>query len=214
MHVFLDESGTFAKGDDHYFLVGAFTVGDIKRTAKEWRRWQQEKFPRALRNLPEVKFSNPVVDEGLRLKTLKFIADLDTRIVYTYLFKKNIPPDFRKKQKITKTGLLYGQIVGDTLTLLTPSADSEFRVYRDPRTLKGITREEFNEILETRITPFLPKQALFRVETPDSSTNPNMQIIDWICGALARYYNKKELGDEFYKILGNNILKQKELFSK
>ena len=38
-------------------------------------------------------------------------------------------------------------------------------------------------------------------------------LADWICGALARYYEEKPQGKEFYDVLKNNIIKGKELFS-
>lgn len=48
----------------------------------------------------------------------------------------------------------------------------------------------------------------------DSIKNGNIQIADWISGALARYLEQKELGKECYAILQNNILENgaKELF--
>ncbi len=40
MYIFLDESGQFSKNDhEEYFVVGSFTVGDQKRTNKEFRKW-------------------------------------------------------------------------------------------------------------------------------------------------------------------------------
>ena len=46
----------------------------------------------------------------------------------------------------------------------------------------------------------------------DSTTSANIQIADWISGALARYHEKKVLCDECYGLLKNNILKPDELF--
>ena len=47
----------------------------------------------------------------------------------------------------------------------------------------------------------------------DSKQNANIQIADWIVGALARYLEDKELGEECCQILKNNFLDLgKELF--
>ncbi|RJQ30745.1 DUF3800 domain-containing protein [Candidatus Parcubacteria bacterium] len=40
----------------------------------------------------------------------------------------------------------------------------------------------------------------------DSAANANIQIADWISGALARYLEKGPIGNECYKILKNNLL--------
>lgn len=47
-----------------------------------------------------------------------------------------------------------------------------------------------------------------------STTTANIQIADWITGALARYLEQKKLGQECYEILKNNLLRPegKELF--
>jgi hypothetical protein len=62
--------------------------------------------------------------------------------------------------------------------------------------------------------PNLPKEAIIQIETVDSATQPNIQIADWICGALFRFYNKKADGKEYFKILKNSIIAEKELFPK
>lgn len=47
----------------------------------------------------------------------------------------------------------------------------------------------------------------------DSTTSENIQIADWISGAIGRYLEKKDLGEECYQILKNNIIQNgKELF--
>lgn len=89
MLIYLDESGNLIKSNEKFFIVGSFTVGDSKRIANAFRKWQRQKFPKKLK----------------------------------------------------------------------------------------------------------------------------VQVADWICGALARYHEQKPKGKEFYNILKNNIVKQKELFS-
>lgn len=41
-----------------------------------------------------------------------------------------------------------------------------------------------------------------------------IQVADWVCGALARYYEGKSMGEEFYSVLKGNIVAEKELFSE
>jgi len=213
-YIFIDESGQFTKhNNEEYFVVGSFTVGEPRRTEKQFRSWQRSKFPRKLCFLPEIKFSEVKIDDELRLKTLKFIANLDVRINFSYLLRKNIPDDYREKDRL-QSGHLYTNIIGETLEMYLPVSDNEFRVFCDQRHLKGIKRSEFKKILKSRLLPQLPAGAIVQIEMIDSTINANIQIADWIVGALARYLEKKELGEECFKILKNNILSGigKELF--
>ncbi|MCX6746247.1 MAG: DUF3800 domain-containing protein [Candidatus Parcubacteria bacterium] len=94
-----------------------------------------------------------------------------------------------------------------------PPNDSEFRAFCDKRHLKSIRRSKFKEILITRLLPQLPKNSLVQVEMLDSKHNANIQIADWIAGAISWHLEKKPLGKACFDILRHNILKEgKELF--
>lgn len=206
MNVYLDETGQLSKSKDgEYFLVGSFTTGDPRRTQKRFISWRQEKFPRQLKFLSEVKFSNSLIDDKLRLKTLKEISKLDVRIKYSFIQRKNIPLDFRYKDKL-KTGHLYTEIVSQTLQAYLPISDPDFRVFCDQRNLKGLKKEDFKSIITANILPQLPPKTIVQIERLDSTENANIQIADWICGALGRYHNKRDLGQECFDILKNNLL--------
>jgi len=212
-YIFLDESGQFSKHNhEKYFVIGSFTVGEPRRTAKAFRGWCRTKFPRKMRTQSEIKWSATGVKDELRLKTLKYISRLDVRIRYAYVLKKNIPDEFRKKDKF-KDGLLYTSIVGEVLKMYLPSVDPDFRIFCDKRKLSGMTTGEFKKAIEARMLPSLPKGVIFQIETVDSTSNINIQIADWISGALARSLEKGKLGQECYAILRGNMLGQgKELF--
>lgn len=206
MQIFLDETGQLSKSKDgEYFLIGTFTAGDPRRTQKRFISWRQEKFPKKLKYLPEVKFSNTDISDELRLKTLKEIAKLDVRIRYGFIRRENIPLDFRYKGKI-RTGHLYTEIVSKTLESYLPISDKDFRVFCDTRNLKGLKKSEFKSIISTNILSQLAPNSIVQIEMLDSTTNANIQIADWICGALGRYYNQKKLGQECFDILKNNLL--------
>lgn len=52
----------------------------------------------------EIKFNDSHIDYSLREKTLKFIANQDIRIFYTYLKLENIPKEYKAKEGKVKTG--------------------------------------------------------------------------------------------------------------
>ena len=61
----------------------------------------------------------------------------------------------------------------------------------------------------------MPAKALVQIEMLDSTTNCNIQIADWISGALARNMEGKNLGNECLQLIKNNIIGEgKELFKK
>ena len=187
-------------------------TSDSKRTAKAFRRWQHTKFfNKKLRYRTEVKFSDTRLTDELRLKTLFYFTKQDIRIFYSFLNRKNIPEEFRK-HKGFESGRLYAEIVAETLGLLSPTADPEFRAFLDRRDLKGISQIEFQELLRLDLLPKLPARSLIQIKSIDSVTNPNIQIADWICGALYRYYTNRKNGQEFYNIIKNSIVVSKELF--
>ena len=89
--IFLDESGQFSKHNhEEYFVIGSFTIGDPRRTAKAFRGWCRTRFPRRMRTQSEIKWSATGIKNDIRLRTLKYISRLDVRIRYAYILKKNI----------------------------------------------------------------------------------------------------------------------------
>lgn len=214
MYIFLDESGQFTKHNhEEYFVIGSFTVGDPKRTSKNFRLFCQKQFPKKMRGRTEIKWSSTGIDDKLRLKVLKYISKLDVRIKYIYLLKDNIPAEYRKGDKL-KDGLLYTNIVGELLEMYLPTTDQDFRLFCDQRKLSGMTKSEFKDVLKARVLPKLNKDSIVQIETVDSTTNVNIQIADWIAGALARYLEKGSIFEECFALLkGNMIGEGKELFN-
>ncbi len=213
MFIYLDESGNLTKGNGKYFIVATFTIGNPQRIVNAFRRWQHAKFPKKLRGQAEVKFNDAHITDELRKKTITYIAKQDVRIFYTYLKITNIPVEYRKKGKVFASGLLYAEIVRATLELYLPMTEPHFIVIRDKRTLKGMSPANFHEKLKISLLPILPPKTLFHIQAVDSTTSPQVQVADWICGAFARFHENKIEGKTFYEKLKNNIVSEKELFS-
>lgn len=212
-YIFLDESGQFSKGDGNsYFVIASFTVADPRASSNGFRAWMRAKMPHVMRDQPEVKFFDSRVDDVLRIKTLKTIVDLGVQIRYSYLHKSNIPDEFRYKRSL-QDGHLYTHIVAETIEDYFPTNDWETRVYCDERHLKGILRREFKQSLEIYILPLMPPGSVVQVDMEVSHNNSNIQIADWLAGALARYHNGRYLGDACFRVIQNSLLSEgKELF--
>jgi len=211
MFVFIDESGNLPGNKDEIFVVGGFITSNPRRTAKAFRKWQHQHFPKKIRQKSEVKFSDTGLNEKLRIKTISYFTKQDIRIFYSFLKTRNIPLQYRRKKTI-ETGFLYTEIVEQTLQLLLPTSDLKFRVFRDFRHLKSVSQRKFDESIKLGLMPSLPSKAVIQVESLNSQNSPNIQIADWVCGALFRHYNKGKNRKEYFNILKNSIVASKELF--
>jgi len=213
MFIFLDESGQFHKNhNDKYFIIGSFTIGDTKRTAKRFRSWCNTRFPEKIRRQSEIKYSDSGISDDLRLKTIKFICDLDIRIRFSFINKKNIPEKYRKKDGL-ESGFLYTDIVGEILKTYLPTDDSLLHVFCDQRSLKGVTKKSFAEKVTIYLLPHLPKGGKIKIEMVDSREYVNIQIADWVVGGFASYLNKKPLGGKIFDLFKNNIIgESKEIY--
>ena len=199
-------------GDNEYFVIASFTVAYPRASWKGFLSWKRLNFPRVIRDQTEVKFSNSAIDDELRIRTLEAIVGFNVRIRYVYLNKKNIPDKFRYKLSL-REGHLYAHIVAELLEMYLPITDGELRAYCDERHLKGLGRREFQNTLQAHLIPFLSPGGLVQVDMAASHDNPNIQIADWIAGALSRHHNGRHLGERSYNTLRNSILGEgKELF--
>lgn len=212
-YIFLDESGQFVKhNDEKYFVIAAFIVGDPRRTEKKFRAWTRSKrFPKRMRTQSELKWSMKGIPHQIRLKTLNEISRWDIRIRYVYLQRRNIPDSYRYHGKI-KSGILYTNVVGELLESFFPIADKELRIFCDRRHLKGLSTGQFNASLKARLLPKMSHDTNIQIEMIDSTTNANIQIVDWIVGSLAYYLEGRDLGKHYISLLKNNILGSRELF--
>lgn len=215
MYIFLDESGQFTKHDnEQYFVIGSFTVGDQGITAKSFRQWFRTKFPKKMRGQSEVKWSATGITDDLRLRTLKHIANLDIRIRYGFLLRSNIPKDYKNKKDKIESGILYTNIVAEVLEGYLPTDDKEIYIFCDKRSLKGLTKSQFEKAIRSKLLPLCSPNTIIKVEMIDSTTNVNIQIADWLSGALGRYLEKRPLGNDGYKILKNNFIGEGKEFFK
>ena len=204
--MFVDESGTFLPcAGQEYFVIGSFTVGDPKRTAKSFRLWQVNKFPKRKRGQSEVKFSESGITDDLRIRTIEYISSLDVRIRYGYLCCERLPFTSYDHSGL-REGYLYTEILGQILESYFPITESLFSVRCDQRQLKGLKRKQFIEILQKRLMPIAPEKTLIDIRQIDSTTDTNIQIADWIVGAIAASLNQKPFGEKYLQILRQNII--------
>lgn len=213
MYIFLDESGNFTKHNhEEYFVIGSFTVSDQRATAKAFRSWSRTRFPRKMKTQSEIKWSATGITDELRVRTVKFISDLNVRIRYGFLLRNNIPNTYRRKGKLD-SGILYANIIAETLETYLPTDEKNIYVFCDQRSLKDMSKSEFESHIAGRLLPLCTTGTMIQVRMIDSTSNVNIQIADWISGAISRYLENGKNGEEYFKILKNNFLERgKEFF--
>lgn len=114
--------------------------------------------------------------------------------------------------------IVRGFVTGNPLR--TAKSFRKWQRTKFPRKLRYKNEVKFNdtglnnefEMLKLDLLPKLSPKSLLQVEAVDSTANPNIQIADWICGALFRYYNKGKNGERLFITLKNNIVASDELF--
>ena len=206
LYLFLDEAGNFRGNRDRYFVLALFVTRYPRATKKCFVRAKQAKLPRKYRHYTEIKFSDRVIPSRFKKHVLRQLVKEDVRI-YTLLFdKRNIPDELRQQGE----GLTYCHLVGQLLELC-PLAESEaIHLFMDRRKLKGLTREEFNLDLKTHLLPQLRKGTSFDIQHVDSTTSVNIQLADFVSGAIFQRYERGN--SEYYDIIAEKIEVERELF--
>ncbi|MEK7453217.1 MAG: DUF3800 domain-containing protein [Patescibacteria group bacterium] len=215
MYIFLDESGNFKKHNhEEYFVIGSFTVSNQRATAKAFRSWLRTRFPRKMRTQSEIKWSATGITDELRMRTIKHISDLNVRIRYGYLLRNNIPSTYKRKGRLD-SGILYANIIAETLETYLPTDEKEIYIFCDQRSLKDMSKSEFESHITGKLLPLCVTGTRIQVQMIDSTSNVNIQIADWISGAISRYLENSKNGEEYFKILKNNFLeKGREFFTE
>lgn len=99
-YIFIDESGHISTSNtDTVFVLGSFATNEYINIEKKIKSWFYNKYPKKFRSQSEIKWSSDIKDD-LRLKTLKYITNLNIDISYAYLTKKDIYKHYSKNKKI------------------------------------------------------------------------------------------------------------------
>jgi len=211
-YIFIDESGQYKKYyHKSYFVIAAFSVVDPKISAKRFRSWCRDHFPRKMRDQNEIKWSTSSIDYNLRLRTLKIISKLDMSINFVYLHYRNIPVNYYRKGKLL-SGLLYTDMIHTLLVPYLKTNSPDIRIFCDQRELGDISLVEFRKVLETSLAKTIKIRTGLQIDMVNSTSNVNIQIADWIVGAIASYLEKEVNGRQFYGIISGHIIQSKKDF--
>jgi hypothetical protein len=206
LYLYLDESGSLKGDDDHYFVLLAVATTTPRVMRKCFVRARQTRLPEKYRHYTEIKFSDRVIPDQAKERILRELAELDIGLYALVVDKGGIPEVLRRQPE----GVLYHHLV-ELLTNLCPIGECQaLYVNLDRRHLPGLRREVFNAELSAYLFPRLRKGALLEIQHVDSTTDVNIQVADFLVGAV---YHKYARGDErYYALIADRINVERVLF--
>ena len=200
LYVFLDEAGNLHDDRDRHGVLVAFVTEQPKATRKYFVRAKQTKLPRKYQHYAEIKFSDRVIPDDFKKHVLRQISRTEIQIYALVVVKEHLPSEYRAQTE----GIIYCDLVGQLLESCSLAESDEVYLFLDRRSLQGLTRQEFDARLRQRLLLHLREGARLEIQYPDSTTNVNIQIVDFPCGAI---FQKYERGNpEYYTLIEERIV--------
>ena len=201
--IFIDESGDlgFTERSSKYFVVAALIVYDHLAIHRCFKKIRQNRLKKKYRDIPEFKFNNS--GKEIKERVLKCIAKTDADIAYCVLRKDQVHPHLRDKHAI-----VYNYLIGSLVSNITQHilVFGNIDIIVD-KSLNGIQRDAFDQYLVYRTfernhdTRF--ESPVITIEHVDSCTDPCIQAVDFIAGALHHYYRTND--DTYFQIIDGRI---------
>lgn len=195
MQVYLDESGSIVNGlaanaskSVPYFVLAALVLREdlpIKRCIKDIR---QKKIKKRYRKTSELKFNDS--DDTIKRRILECIGRTNNDIGYAILRNSDI-------QHEVEPQLLYNEICKRLIyeVINTYDISGQLDVIMD-KSLYGIQRAKFDAHMTDRSGMVVPASlSEIKVSHVDSKACPCIQAVDFIAGAINRWYRD---GDDHY----------------
>lgn len=196
-YIYIDESGNLIKNDKNtYIVICSFSTYDYIFTQKKIIAWFKNKLNK--KGIQEIKWSDRYISDAFRLKTLKYMLSLCIHIQYSYQKNLNIPIKYFSKYGL-ETGKLYTDLVIKTIEKYDIKDKTNIYVFCDKVSLKNIKTGYFIKFVEDYFS--LKYNKKIHVQMIHSYENPNIQIADWIAGAVHRFLRKGRLWMEIGQIL-------------
>ena len=200
MYIIIEESGQFSKkSKTKNFVIGAFGVSNIKYSYNKISAWFKDKFVKEkYRN--EIKWSSEEISDTLRLKTLTHIKGLEIEIQYVHINNKEIPLSYYNLKGL-ESGKLYVDLIIQVLKKFNLKSEDLIHIFCDNRSLKNIPTNQFKKFLLRYLYDQYGTKKTIHIDIVTSHTHINIQIADWITGAISRYLEKGHLWKEIGQIL-------------
>jgi hypothetical protein len=200
LYVFVDEAGNLRADRDRYSVLVAFVTEQPKATRKCFVRAKQTKLPRQYQHYAELKFSDRVIPDDFKKHVLRQVARNEIRIYVLVVAKEYLASNFSGQAE----GMIYCHLVTRLLESCHLAESDEVYLFLDRRSLGGLTRQEFDARLRRQLLTRLRERARLEIQHPDSTTSVNIQVVDFLCGAVFQKYER--CNPEYYSLIEDRIV--------
>lgn len=206
VYVYLDESGdlgfNFERGSSRYLLIGLLITDRKYKADRCLKKIRRRKLKKTIKQMPEIKFNNS--NRWLRRKVLHCIRDFDPDIAYIIMKKENVYEHLRSYPSSTR---LYNYVATILLENVVPNYRGPIEIVIDKRDGSRYIQENFEDYIRDKLNyPSL------RIVHKDSKEDRGLQAVDFICGAIFRYYNSND--DSYYSIIQDCLIAEIKLFPR
>ena len=196
MHIYVDESGNLIGPREQkcVFLVGALRIEDNRAIRKLFEQAKRHTLPKGQRHLTEIKAS--WAPDRFRERILRGLSRLDVEMHLSVCRAERIPWQLRGHE-----GLVYLHLVREAISSCLAEEVHVAHVVIDKRQLHGISRADFDLHLRVSLALCLPANARLMIIHRDSTTDPGLQAVDYVCWAAFQEWQR---GDPAWCALVDN----------
>jgi hypothetical protein len=199
MHIYVDESGNLIgpKEQKRTFLVGALRAEDNRAIRKLFEQAKRYALPKGQRHLTEIKAS--WAPDRFRQRILCGLSELDVEIHLFVCRAERLPWELRGHE-----GLVYLHLVREAVSSCLTEEVHVTHVVIDKRQLHGISREDFDLHLRVALALSLPANARLKIIHRDSTIDPGLQAIDYVCWATFQKWQRSD--PAWYALIDNRVV--------
>ena len=191
VEVSIDESGDlgFSAGGSRFFVIAAMVTTDSTKMKRFVKR-MNKRYDQKEKGGVEFKFNRS--QEGLRIRFVELIGDLDRTVYWKAVKKSNVQgPPRVKKDKLYH--FICGQVLAD---VFRHTYSGSFTVTFDRRSSKRTVRNDLDRYVEQQMfshhTGMFPPKLM--VSHFDSRNCPCLQVQDFVVGSVFQSLERADNG--------------------
>lgn len=190
--IYIDESGDlgFTKKSSEYFVIAAIIPRNTLPIHRCFKKIRQQKMKKKMKQVPELKYNNTPPE--IKRRIFQCLASCDLDIAYSILHKQQVPFHLRDKRHV-----IYNFLSASLVSKITACYGTMdcVNVIID-KSLYGLQKEHFDDYLTYKMLEFpdngIVDRSWITIMHVDSKTEPCIQAVDFIAGAVHHKYRSDE----------------------
>ncbi len=190
--IYIDESGDlgFRPTSSEYFVMAALIPRDTLPIHRCFKKIRQQKMKKKMKDVPEFKYNNTPPE--MKRRMFQCIASCDVDIAYSLLRKRQVRSHLQDKHQI-----VYNYLAASLVSKITAyyGTTGPVNVVID-KSLYGLQKDHFDDYLTFKMLDFpengIGDKSLISIRHVDSRTEPCIQAVDFIAGAIHHKYRSDD----------------------